>query len=79
MNVSIERYESNVDAFFFAQAKRNHEQAVVSHEENFIRFRSYGDTSKKPLVIVPGLDGATAFFADVIPELTLNVSVVDDS
>ncbi|CAM9940991.1 unnamed protein product, partial [Hapterophycus canaliculatus] len=42
-------------------------------EDNFIRFKSYGDTSKQPLVIVPGLDGATAFFADIVPELTLNV------
>lgn len=24
-------------------------------------------------MVVPGLDGATAFFSDIVPELTLNV------
>ncbi|CAM9610803.1 unnamed protein product [Scytosiphon promiscuus] len=47
-----------------------------AEEDNFIRFKSYGDTSKQPLVIVPGLDGATAFFSDIVPELTLNFHVV---
>lgn len=47
---------------------------MVSREDNFIRYKAYGDESKPPLVIVPGLDGVTAFFADVLPELTLNVS-----
>lgn len=55
------------------QAKHNQERAVAPREENFIRFKAYGDQSKQPLVIVPGLDGATAFFTDVVPELTLNV------
>ena len=55
------------------QARSNHERAVVSREEQFIRYKAYGDESKQPLVIVPGLDGVTAFFADVLPELTLNV------
>lgn len=59
-----------------ALARSNHERAVVSREEEFIRYKAYGDESKQPLVIVPGLDGVTAFFADVLPELTLNFHVV---
>lgn len=58
---------------FCVQARSNHERAVLSREEEFIRYKAYGDESKQPLVIVPGLDGVTAFFADVLPELTLNV------
>eukprot|EP00752_Nemacystus_decipiens_P008312 g7430.t1 len=57
-------------------AKHNHEKAVVPREEQFIRFKAYGDSTKQPLVIVPGLDGVTAFFSDIIPELTLNFHVV---
>ena len=56
-----------------AQARSNHERAVTSREEEFVRYKTYGDESKQPLVIVPGLDGVTAFFSDVLPELTLNV------
>lgn len=59
------------------QARYNHERAAGYRELEFIAFKSYGDASKPPLVIIPGLDGATAFFSDVIPELTLNVSVRD--
>eukprot|EP00903_Cladosiphon_okamuranus_P013235 g12341.t2 len=58
------------------QAKHNHEKAVASREEQFTRFKTYGDSSKQPLVIVPGLDGVTAFFSDIVPELTLNFHVV---
>ncbi|CAM9755564.1 unnamed protein product [Pylaiella littoralis] len=60
----------------FALAKRNHEKASVPREEQFVRFKSYGDSSKQPLVIVPGLDGVTAFFSDIVPELTLNFHVI---
>lgn len=56
-----------------SQAKHNHEKAAAPREEQFIRFKTYGDASKQPLVIVPGLDGVTAFFSDIVPELTLNV------
>lgn len=56
-----------------SQAKHNHERAVAPREEQFIRFKTYGDSTKQPLVVVPGLDGATAFFSDIVPELTLNV------
>lgn len=56
-----------------SQAKHNHESAAAPRQEQFIRFKTYGDVSKQPLVIVPGLDGVTAFFSDIVPELTLNV------
>ncbi|CAM9771800.1 unnamed protein product, partial [Ectocarpus sp. 8 AP-2014] len=57
------------------KARHRHVKAGLTppSEEDFIPYRSYGDPSKQPLVIVPGLDGATAFFSDVLPELTLNV------
>ncbi|CAN0293432.1 unnamed protein product, partial [Ectocarpus fasciculatus] len=57
------------------QARRRHIKAgrTPPSEEDFIPYRTYGDPSKQPVVIVPGLDGATAFFSDVLPELTLNV------
>lgn len=67
------------DCCNYPQAKHSHEKAVEPREEQFIRFKTYGDASKRPLVIVPGLDGVTAFFSDIVPELTLNVrkSVVE--
>ena len=40
------------------------------------RYRSYGDRAKPPLVIIPGLDGCTVFFAHVLPELTRDFFVV---
>lgn len=46
---------------------------MSTRQEQFTRFKSYGDESKPSLVIVPGLDGCTAFFSDIVPELTLNV------
>ncbi|CAN0170652.1 unnamed protein product, partial [Ectocarpus sp. 12 AP-2014] len=57
------------------KARHMHVKAGITppSEEDFIPYRSYGDPSKQPLVIVPGLDGATAFFSDVLPELTLHV------
>lgn len=42
---------------------------------NDFKYKQYGDRSNPPLVIVPGLDGCTAFFADIIPELTTQYSV----
>jgi pimeloyl-ACP methyl ester carboxylesterase len=39
-------------------------------------YKSYGSIDKDTIVVIPGLDGATAFFADVIPELTVNYHVV---
>ncbi|CAM9314624.1 unnamed protein product [Choristocarpus tenellus] len=36
----------------------------------FFPFKEYGDSSNPPLVLIPGLDGITAFFSDSVPELT---------
>jgi pimeloyl-ACP methyl ester carboxylesterase len=41
-----------------------------------VRYKSYGDATKETIVLVPGLDGATAFFADIVPELTPQYHVV---
>lgn len=40
------------------------------------KYKVYGQSTKPPIVIIPGLDGATAFFADIIPELTVDYYVV---
>lgn len=40
------------------------------------RYSTYGDPSKPPLVIIPGLDGCTIFFSHVLPELALDFFVV---
>lgn len=40
------------------------------------KYKSFGNTSKPVVVVVPGLDGAVSFFSDVIPELTVNYHVV---
>mmetsp|Transcript_3388 Transcript_3388/g.5269 ORF Transcript_3388/g.5269 Transcript_3388/m.5269 type:complete len:298 (+) Transcript_3388:94-987(+) len=40
------------------------------------RYKSYGDTSKETVLLVPGLDGAVSFFGDIIPELTMQYHVV---
>jgi pimeloyl-ACP methyl ester carboxylesterase len=40
------------------------------------RFKSYGLSTNPTVVLIPGLDGATAFFSDSIPELTINFHVV---
>jgi pimeloyl-ACP methyl ester carboxylesterase len=40
------------------------------------KFKQYGDLDKPCIIIVPGLDGATAFFQDIIPELTVNFNVI---
>uniref|UniRef100_A0A7S2XZC0 AB hydrolase-1 domain-containing protein n=1 Tax=Fibrocapsa japonica TaxID=94617 RepID=A0A7S2XZC0_9STRA len=43
---------------------------------HFERFKQFGDPSNPPVVLIPGLDGCTSFFADVIPELTPKFHVV---
>mmetsp|Transcript_30225 Transcript_30225/g.68657 ORF Transcript_30225/g.68657 Transcript_30225/m.68657 type:complete len:312 (-) Transcript_30225:698-1633(-) len=40
------------------------------------RYKSYGDATKETVVLIPGLDGATAFFSDIVPELTVDKHVV---
>lgn len=40
------------------------------------RYNSYGNVKNPVIVIIPGLDGAVNFFAEVIPELTVNYHVV---
>jgi pimeloyl-ACP methyl ester carboxylesterase len=40
------------------------------------RYREYGRRDLPTVVIIPGLDGATAFFQDVLPELTVQNHVV---
>ncbi len=40
------------------------------------KFKTYGDSSKPPVVIIPGLDGAVNFFSDVLPELSPNYYVI---
>jgi pimeloyl-ACP methyl ester carboxylesterase len=41
------------------------------------RYKQYGSLKNPAIVIIPGLDGATSFFNDVIPELTAeNFNVV---
>ncbi|CAM9739678.1 unnamed protein product [Ectocarpus sp. 6 AP-2014] len=67
---------SAIGVGLFALAKRNHERAGAPRQEQFIPFKKYGDDTKQPLVIVPGLDGVTAFFSDIVPELALNFHVV---
>jgi pimeloyl-ACP methyl ester carboxylesterase len=39
-------------------------------------FKEYGDLEKPTIVIVPGLDGITAFYHDIVPELTAKYHVV---
>lgn len=34
------------------------------------RYKSYGNTEGRAVVLIPGLDGAAAFFGDIVPELT---------
>ena len=34
------------------------------------KFKTYGNGNATSVVLIPGLDGAVAFFADTIPELT---------
>lgn len=38
--------------------------------ERYFKYKSYGNPNATSIVLVPGLDGAVAFFADTIPELT---------
>ena len=40
------------------------------------RYKTYGDPARDTIVLVPGLDGVTAFFTDIVPELTMNHHVV---
>lgn len=40
------------------------------------KYRTYGNPEYPPVVVIPGLDGAVNFFADVIPELSVNHYVV---
>ena len=40
------------------------------------RYRTHGDRTKPPLVVIPGLDGCTVFFSGVIPELVRDFFVV---
>ena len=41
-------------------------------------YKEYGvrDVGKETIVVIPGLDGCTSFFADVLPELTVHRHVV---
>jgi hypothetical protein len=39
------------------------------------RYKTYGDATKDTVVLIPGLDGATAFFSDIVPELTVDKHV----
>jgi pimeloyl-ACP methyl ester carboxylesterase len=41
-----------------------------------VRYKSHGDVTKETVVLIPGLDGVTAFFADIVPELTPQFHVV---
>jgi pimeloyl-ACP methyl ester carboxylesterase len=41
-----------------------------------IPYKEYGDLEKSTIVIIPGLDGITAFFQDIVPELTVKYHVV---
>ena len=47
----------------------------VAHE-GLPRYRVYGDASKPPVVLVPGLDGCASFFAGALPELSRHFRVV---
>lgn len=40
------------------------------------RYKSYGSRDKETIVVIPGLDGAMAFFNDIIPELTEQYHVI---
>lgn len=40
------------------------------------KFKSYGDVNNPVIVLIPGLDGATSFYSDTIPELSANFHVV---
>ena len=43
---------------------------IIFLDDQPFKFKTYGDSSKPLLVIVPGLDGVVSFLGDVIPELT---------
>ena len=49
-----------------------------AHEafEVFPRYSTYGDASKPPVVLVPGLDGCASFYAASLPELSREFYVV---
>ena len=40
------------------------------------RYKSYGNVTKETIVIIPGLDGVTAFFSEIVPELTPEYHIV---
>lgn len=41
-----------------------------------VRFKSYGNPAHETIIFIPGLDGVTAFFNDIVPELTCYYHVV---
>lgn len=45
-------------------------------ERHEVRYKSYGDPSRETIVFIPGLDGVTAFFSDIVPEITCSYHVV---
>jgi pimeloyl-ACP methyl ester carboxylesterase len=40
------------------------------------RYKTYGDTNKPTIFIIPGLDGTPSFFVDIVPELTVEYHVI---
>ena len=54
----------------------NHQQRVHGTHRWPYEYKTYGNASLPTVVLVPGLDGCTSFFADVVPELTVNFHVI---
>jgi pimeloyl-ACP methyl ester carboxylesterase len=54
----------------------DHQRSSCKDQLDF-RYKTYGDVAgRETVVLIPGLDGVTPFFADVIPQLTVNYNVV---
>lgn len=49
---------------------------LLEKEPHFEAYKQYGNPENPPLIIIPGLDGCTSFFSDVIPEFTPMYNVV---
>jgi len=43
------------------------QEEAMRYKERYFRYKEFGEGD--PLVIIPGLDGITEFFADIVPEL----------
>jgi len=53
----------------------SHKKQAIKLVE-FVPFKAYGLPKNPPVIIIPGLDGCSAFFADIVPNLTVYFHVI---